>query len=204
MNDAASITPRGASPTDLRAQLEGLRREGADQIDPVRFCYIEALARRSLAYHGAVRQLLDARLAQALAAYRKKVVAPLRPASADPASQISPLVELVGYIEQQCGDGLDQMVDGRTELKTMRRDRATWAKLSAERQMTKAFAQRPHNAGPLNSHLLVLRAIEAMRELSPDYLNRFVSYADTLLWLDQADTRTSRSTRKPAARKTKR
>ena len=26
-----------------------------------------------------------------------------------------------------------------------------------------------------------------MRELSPDYLNRFVSYVDTLLWLERSE-----------------
>jgi hypothetical protein len=27
-----------------------------------------------------------------------------------------------------------------------------------------------------------------MRDLSPDYLNRFMAYADALLWLDQANS----------------
>jgi hypothetical protein len=33
--------------------------------------------------------------------------------------------------------------------------------------------------------MLVLRSLALMREISPDYLNRFMSYADTLLSLDQ-------------------
>jgi hypothetical protein len=34
--------------------------------------------------------------------------------------------------------------------------------------------------------MLVLRSLALMREAAPDYLNRFVSYADTLLCLEQA------------------
>ncbi len=39
----------------------------------------------------------------------------------------------------------------------------------------------------LNSHLLALQSLKLMRDLSPGYLKRFVSYVDALLWLDQAD-----------------
>ena len=34
--------------------------------------------------------------------------------------------------------------------------------------------------------MLVLRALSSMRDLSPDYLKRFVVYADTLLRLEEA------------------
>ena len=49
------------------------------------------------------------------------------------------------------------------------------------------LADEPENAGPLNSHLLVLRALRQMHQTSPAYLKRFMDYADTLLWLEQAD-----------------
>jgi hypothetical protein len=35
--------------------------------------------------------------------------------------------------------------------------------------------------------MLVLRSLALMRDISPDYLNRFMSYADTLLCLDQCE-----------------
>ena len=35
--------------------------------------------------------------------------------------------------------------------------------------------------------MLVLRSLALMRDISPDYLNRFMSYADTLLCLDQGE-----------------
>ncbi len=70
------------------------------------------------------------------------------------------------------------------ELKTVRIARNVWSKLSVSRQVTRALEHAPKNAGPINSHMLVLRSLALMRDVSPDYLNRFMSYADTLLSLD--------------------
>jgi hypothetical protein len=36
--------------------------------------------------------------------------------------------------------------------------------------------------------MLVLRSLGLMRDLSPDYLNRFMGYVDTLLFLDTPQT----------------
>jgi len=58
--------------------------------------------------------------------------------------------------------------------------------LSAARQASQAIERAAANAGPLNSHMLVLRALSSMRDLSPGYLKRFVVYADTLLRLEEA------------------
>ena len=69
------------------------------------------------------------------------------------------------------------------ELKSLRYFRRTWSALSVDRQL----AQGPENAGPLNSHRLVLRSLQLMRDVAPNYLERFMSYADALLWLEQAD-----------------
>ena len=70
------------------------------------------------------------------------------------------------------------------ELKAVRQFRNTWSKLSADQQLARALDQAPQNAGPINSHAVVLRSLAMMRDISPDYLNRFVSYVDTLLCLD--------------------
>jgi hypothetical protein len=35
------------------------------------------------------------------------------------------------------------------------------------------------NAGPINSHMLVLRSLAMMQAISPDYLSRMISYVDT-------------------------
>jgi hypothetical protein len=73
------------------------------------------------------------------------------------------------------------------ELKTVRESRATWARLSVDKQLALAMKQGPKNAGPINSHMLVLRSLAMMQEISPDYLSRIVSYADTLLFLDPGE-----------------
>jgi len=74
----------------------------------------------------------------------------------------------------------------RTELRAVRQFRSTWSKLSTQKQLHSALEQAPKNAGPINSHSLVLRSLALMRDISPDYLSRFMTYADTLLCLDEA------------------
>ena len=80
---------------------------------------------------------------------------------------------------------------GRTpqgpELKSVAYFRNEWSKLSTEQQLTQTLAQAPENAGPMNSQHLVLRSLQVMRDLSPDYLQGFMSYIDTLIWLEHAD-----------------
>ena len=88
------------------------------------------------------------------------------------------------------------VVDSPGELKSLSYFRSTWSRLKVERQLSQAFAQAPANAGPLNSHFLVLQSLRLMRNISPDYLEQFMSYVDALLWLDQAD-----SDRGPARKK---
>jgi hypothetical protein len=73
----------------------------------------------------------------------------------------------------------------RPELKATQYFRQTWAKLSVNKRVAQALIQAPKDAGPINSHMLVLRSLALMRDISPDYLNRFTSYVDTLLCLDQ-------------------
>ena len=72
------------------------------------------------------------------------------------------------------------------ELKAATRFRKTWARLGAEKRLRESLAQAPGNAGPLNSHGLVLRALQRMQAVSPDYLSRWVAQVDALLWIEQA------------------
>ena len=53
---------------DPAAAIAALRARGAHRVDPVRFHYLEALARRVAAHTGPARQVLDRRLAHALSA----------------------------------------------------------------------------------------------------------------------------------------
>ena len=222
------------------AVLAALQQAGAGQWDPVRLRYLQALMQRSEAESGRVQELLEARLANAAAAFKARWDGALNEAqdavhaaastypqaAADlqrllasgdceglarhlPSLNMPPqpraLGELPQYIAQQSADvtaphaeviaGLGQP----RELKTSRVFRNTWSKLSVDRQVAQALDQAPKNAGPINSHMLVLRSLTLMRDISPDYLNRFTSYVDSLLALEQTQKGKAVSAPKAAA-----
>lgn len=196
---------------DICQQIAALRQAGAEQKEPVRLYYLQALADRASAHEGQVRQLLDKRLLQVLQDLQTRMAQAERDAKGTAgtlpsSSKRAPLAELTRHIAQQAPQhgepGWDISLTGaqglRPELKSIRYFRNTWSKLSVDRQVNKALDQAPKNAGPINSHMLVLRSLALMRELSPDYLNRFMSHVDTLLCLDQVDQAKQVTARKVA------
>lgn len=195
---------------DHSAGIAALHERGAAHFDPVGFHFIEALSRRAARYQGEVRNVLDDRLAEALQNFSERFERAQGEAesSNDPLPQDgqgsqSPLAALAAYIAQasatDAGAAIepDDELAGKAptdspaiaaeELKSIRYFRDTWSRLSVDQQLAQAVAQAPENAGPLNSHLLMLRALQRMRDISPEYLNRFLAYADALLWLEQAE-----------------
>lgn len=194
---SAARPEQGSEPGTI---IAALREQGADRFDPVRFRFIEALARRTAEQRGAARKILDDRLAKALADYGSRFEqarsAPDRVVSEETMPGGSPLADLLALIGQQAPEdregGRDQIgirqVEAPGELKSMTYFRSTWSKLSVDKQLAQALEKAPENAGPLNSHHLVLQALQQMRDISPDYLKRFMSYVDALFWLDQADS----------------
>lgn len=76
--------------------------------------------------------------------------------------------------------------DWASGSRSVQQFRESLAKRAYDKLATRAISEGPEAPGPLNPQALVIRTIAALRELSPDYLNRFISYADTLLWLEQA------------------
>lgn len=74
------------------------------------------------------------------------------------------------------------------ELKSSTSFRALQGRINAEKTAAQALADESEDAGPLNAHRLVIRSLSAMQELSPQYLNRFVAYIDTLLWLEHSSS----------------
>lgn len=196
-----------SEPVDFSQDLAALRQGGADQFDPVRLHYLQALATRASAHQGSVKRILDGKLAQALAAFRERLEQAQRDAKDSVATLIeseprASLGELVRYMAQHSPDHAEDSFDGhaglRRELKATRYFRNTWSKLSVDKQVTQAIKHAPKNAGPINSHMLVLRSLALMREISPDYLNRFTSYVDALLCLDQCDKEKQVTARKAA------
>ncbi len=76
---------------------------------------------------------------------------------------------------------------GTRELKSARHFRAGLVKLGAENLVEGALQGARPDSGPLNPEKLVIHSLATMRELSPHYLSRFVSYIDTLFYLDQSE-----------------
>lgn len=170
-------------------------KRGDQRLDPVRFRFIEAMAKRAAAHGGEARRMLDDKVAALLAAYGKDLE---KAQSADVAEQQaapepSALAGLVEHIAKHAppmqvdapARGLATASAPSTELKSIRYFKSTWSKLSADRRLTQSLAKVPENAGPLNSHHLVHRSLTLMRDLSPEYLNRFMAYVDALSWVDQ-------------------
>lgn len=71
------------------------------------------------------------------------------------------------------------------ELSALRQLRHQRQAHRARQRIDDAITQTPSDAGPLNSHRLVTRSIETLRELSPAYLEHFVNYLDTLMSLEK-------------------
>lgn len=169
-----------SSGTDPGAALEAWRTRGDHRFDPVRLRFIEALARRAAAHRGDARRILDEKVAGLLAAYGEDLekVQGASGSAGDPPPR-GPLAALVDHLDRQAQD------PGEV-LKTLRYLRSTWSRLSADRRLTQSLAKVPDQAGPLNSNHLVHRSLTLMRELSPEYLHRFMAHVDVLLWMDQA------------------
>lgn len=205
----------------LQSQIEALRHAGAQHFDPMRFRYFEVLLQRMQPAPAPVQALLQAKLKQGLQAYRagwqaQQVAAP--PPAQPPARRLAlgpgstALADLNRYIQQlnqkaASGPTLHHAVplDAPPDLKSLAGFREVWAKIAAEDQLDRAWARQPENAGPLNPHMLVLRTLGLMRQLSPEYLGRFMAQVDALLWLEQAQAATvevkpTRRARPPKAR----
>ena len=180
---------------DTSATLAAWRERGDARLDPVRFRMIESLAARSAGHEGEARRLLDEKLAALMAAYAQDVAQAAPPpaaAEAKPARSAGPMRALLDYIRahapshnRPARSPADALNTNPGELETLRYLRSTWSRLSADRRLTQSLAKVPDKAGPLNSHHLVHRALATMRDTSPEYFHRFVSYVDGLLALDQ-------------------
>ncbi len=236
----------------LGPHLALLVESGAHRFDPVRFCYIESLARRSLGKREPVCRFIERKALKALDDYQVRfdearaeaadIVARVSSEYPNSADRIHGLFEncdfkgvrrLAGRLNrdstqkalvtltnqitqgashseenetylsfddilqrredeviQSFGNSLageESTQSGRkVELRSFHLFKETWAKLYSDKLVTHAIMERPENPGPLNAQMLATRSLSAMRNISPSYLNRFVSYIDTLLWLERA------------------
>ncbi len=214
---------------DFVATVASWRARGAHQLDPVRFRFIEALARRAAEQRGGTRRILEDKLAALITAYGDDLdkagsaptalqagaeagapAMPVQPSIPRPLPapraaimgdedrpRLDTLAGLVHHLARQAAAPPEHGVAARPaaaapsstpELKSLRYFKRTLSKLSADQRLAQSLAKLPGNAGPLNSHHLVHRSLLLMRELSPDYLLRFMGHVDALMWLDRVSS----------------
>jgi hypothetical protein len=174
-----------------RATLDAWREQGADRLDPVRFRFIDALERRAVGHRGGARRILDERVAQLLDAYAddlKRAASAVADTGLATSANEPDRATLSSLIDHLACHRAAADTDRRApypELELLDYFRTIWSGLSTERQFRQSLEQVPGNAGPLNSSSLVHRSLSLMRELSPGYLQQFLSYVDTLSWMEQ-------------------
>lgn len=102
----------------------------------------------------------------------------------------APLAQLNHYIRTaraaRAGTAMPGETQDQDELASARRFMRAWDTSRTHDEVERAANRKPLNAGPLNSHMLVLQSLGLMRGLSPDYLRRFLVHVESLQWLDQA------------------
>jgi hypothetical protein len=176
----------------LEALQTSLRDAGAARFDAVGWHYIEVLSQRARAQTGHAQALLNDKLSTALAQFKRKLdEAP--PAAQGSETSPSPLATLLSEMAQHTTAPLTAPTTQaskpsawRAESTKVQQFKKQLNKISVQKQVKQAIAMAPQNAGPINSHMLVLRSLGLMRDASPDYLNRFIAYVDTLLSLEEA------------------
>jgi hypothetical protein len=177
-------------PRNARATLDAWRECGADRLDPLRFHFIVALERRAAAHGGDVRRVLDKRVAKLIHAYSadveraalhaKPAVCLAAPADQHAGEETQSLAGLVEYLAEST-----HRSTAYPELAAVEYFRSVWSRVRSEKQIRQSLAPVSGNAGPLNSSSLVHRALSLMSEVSPGYLKQFLSYVDTLSWMEQ-------------------
>ena len=165
------------------AQVQAWRAQGLDRADPVRFDILQALSARLGTHEGEARRLLEARLAGLIRAYAQGLARTPTPVAPVPARD-SGLRGLVAALQARDGDA---PAPGPSPVapSALTEAREVWAQVRIDSQLRASLHDVPADAGPLNSGMLVHRALHLMRAASPGYLQHFIAYADALSSLEQ-------------------
>lgn len=182
------------------AILDAWREQGADRLNPLAFHYLVALQRRVADHDGDTRQALEKKLSSRINAYAKDLQSrPSTIAEAKLAASPTALGELtdelgrraaarnVRSVATESTPATDHTASRPTlpEMGVLDDFRKLWSSVHTSSQVRRSLQHSPENAGPLNSSSLVHRALTLMREVSPGYLQQFMSYVDALSWLEQ-------------------
>lgn len=192
----------------LHPRIDALRRCGADQLAPVRFRYLDALALRLQTkglQHTRHWQKLEQAIADYTAAYESSAELS-QVLETSPPSQLSTLLDKLNQAPDvpatEPQSTLEQLIFGvsgggtnasqrvapsntQQPLKAMTRVNAGRGEQALQERIRHAIEEVPQDAGPINAHRLVSRAMAEMQRLSPAYINRFVNYTDTLMALER-------------------
>lgn len=183
----------------LQTRLHALASESKARHWQTRLYFAHALARRIAAQPERNRAPALHKLEDALAGLeqeqrRSKISGSKASAQAGAASpsRCSALAELLRYLEtasQQLHSAASPTTPGRSasqpaRLKAAHFGAPRWDELRLDQQLIQALAHTPENAGPLNSHTLMSRSLQTLRQLAPAYLQHFLAYAETLLQCD--------------------
>lgn len=129
----------------------------------------------------------------------KSQIGRLAPAFADKNQPVS-VEDLLRQQEQDilastaglsAGDGFPPPPE-KKEPASLKRFKQTMVKLHSERLVTATINDCPENAGPHNSQMLAINTLAALRQVAPEYLDRFVAHIGTLIWLKQAGEETDK------------
>jgi hypothetical protein len=171
--------------------------------DAVRMRFVEALSRRAKGQPEAVQRILEAKANACRAALSPFTAGdPVpghdhKPDLSKKAATLSPLAQLNQHI-RNARPTAETHVHG--ELANVRRFRRAWSHKRSQDHLATAIARKPANAGPINSHVLVLEALAMMQELSPDYLRRFMGQLEAVQWLERAREKPLQKPAKAAGR----
>jgi hypothetical protein len=137
--------------------------------DPVHARVLQALARRAAA--------------QPPGALRTRLVGVLEQRAQRPAAvTLPPRAAVVPAAPGELGELLERLwlAQPEPELRNIQAHRRTWGALRLARRLAEVEAPVPETLGPLNSQVLVRRALQQLKALSPDYLQRFIAQLDEL------------------------
>ena len=211
------MTSADAKSLELNALQAALQAAGAPQRDQAHWHYIEVLSERARTQTGRVQVLLQEKLAVLLKQLEGQMHAPPKAAQKEPQgseAEPSPLAVLLRDMAQHAAAVTTASTTSPTALSSkptawraesprVQQFKKQLSKISVQKQGKQAMAMAPQNAGPINSHMLVLRSLGLMQEASPDYLNRFMTYVDTLLCLEEAGKTSAQPKKTPSAAKPK-
>ncbi len=163
-------------------RLAEWRAQHLDRHDPVQFAFLAALQRRADATCGTLREVLEARLETLLDAYATRLDA-VAAAPTAPSPARTPHARATLPEPRHAGN------PAYPALPALAGFRSLWAQLRTAGQVRQTLAQTPSDGGPLNSSVLVHRAIGWMGEVSPAYLEHLLAYVDNLAWLEHMQQR---------------